>query len=102
MTPEQAATALRASESELKALGVSSASIFGSVARGESRPESDVDIAVRLTDHFSEGGFAHFGKMEELREMLARMLNCKVDLVEEPVKKQRLQAEIDRDRVFAF
>jgi len=30
------------------------------------------------------------------------MLGCNVDVVEEPVRKQRFQTEIDRDRTVAF
>jgi hypothetical protein len=30
------------------------------------------------------------------------MLGCKVDVVEEPVRKERFQQEINRDRALAF
>ena len=36
---------------ELLALGVRHLSIFGSVARGEAGPESDVDVLVDVDDH---------------------------------------------------
>ena len=65
-------------------------------------PDSDVDVAVRLAENFSVGGFDYFGRLEELEQRLSRMLGCKVDVVEEPVRKQRFQAEIDRDCALAF
>jgi predicted nucleotidyltransferase len=102
MNRDQIITALRTHQSELKAAGVLSASIFGSTARGEAEDDSDVDVAVRLAESFSAGGFDYFGRLEELERQLSRMLGCKVDVVEEPVRKQRFQAEIDRDRALAF
>jgi predicted nucleotidyltransferase len=49
----------RAHEPELKAAGVASLSLFGSVARGDDRDASDVAVVVRLTEEASpQGGFA--------------------------------------------
>ena len=102
MDGEQARAALKACESELRALGVVSASIFGSVARGDAGPDSDIDVVVRLSDEFSKGGFDYFAKLEALQQRLARLLGRRVDVIEEPVRKKRLQSEIDRDRALAF
>ena len=93
--------ALKAHEQELRAAGVVSVSLFGSTARGESNP-GDVDIAVRLGENFSHGGFHYFGRLEALEQHLSELLGCKVDVVEEPVRKARFQKEIDRDRALAF
>jgi hypothetical protein len=38
---------LRANEAALKASGVSHAALFGSRARGDDRPDSDIDIIPR-------------------------------------------------------
>ena len=101
MNREQVIAALRAHEPELKAAGVLSLSVFGSLARGES-PAGDVDVAVRVAENFSNGGFDYFGRLEELEERLSLILGCKVDVVEEPARKERFQREIDRDRALAF
>ena len=37
---------LKGAEAELKARGVVHAALFGSVARGEDRPDSDIDVMV--------------------------------------------------------
>jgi predicted nucleotidyltransferase len=92
---------LRAHEPELRAAGVVSVSLFGSLARGES-PADDVDVAVRLDGHFSEPGLDYFSRMDDLEQRLAEILGCQVDVVEEPVRRVGLQREIDRDRVLAF
>ncbi len=52
--------------------------LFGSYSRGEERPNSDVDILV-LLDHSQPVGLKFFGMWNDLE----RMLDCKVDLVEE-------------------
>jgi uncharacterized protein len=98
---DQVIATLRELEPELKSSGVVSISIFGSLARGEHHP-GDVDVAVRLAKSFSRGGFDYFGRLEALEQYLSQMLGCKVDVVEEPVGKQRFQMEIDRDRALAF
>jgi predicted nucleotidyltransferase len=102
MDREHATAALRACEPELKALGVISASVFGSVARGDAGPDSDIDVVVRLSDKFSDGGFDYFARLESLQRRLSGILGLRVDLIEEPVRKPRMQAEIDRDRALAF
>src|SRR5262245_13224297 len=94
--------ALRAHEPEFRAAGVLSISLFGSVALGDALDNSDIDLAVRLSDGFSHGGFDYFGQLDELEARLTQILGHKVDVVEEPVRKKRFQTEIDKDRVFAF
>ncbi len=93
--------ALKAHEQELRTAGVESVSLFGSVARGENSAH-DVDVAVRLRETFSAPGLNYFSRLTELEGRLSGILGCKVDVVEEPVRKQRFQTEIDRDRALAF
>lgn len=82
----------------LRAAGVRTLSLFGSVARGEAGATSDVDLAVTLDLGRPIGLLRYAG----LREELAEILETKVDLVTEPVSKPRLQSRIDRDRVHVF
>ena len=93
--------ALKAHEDELRADGVLSLSLFGSAARGETAA-NDVDVAVRLSENFSARGLAYFSRLSELEMRLSGILGCKVDVIEEPVRKKRFQTEIDRDRTLAF
>ena len=48
MNCSEALETLRRSEADLRARGVRRAAVFGSVARGESRPDSDIDILVEI------------------------------------------------------
>lgn len=52
MNREQIIATLRTHESELKAAGVLSVSVFGSIGRGDAGKDSDIDVAVRLGEVF--------------------------------------------------
>lgn len=90
---------LRAHEAELRALGIARLSVFGSTARGEAGPDSDVDIVVEVAppDRWT------FLDRARAQRRLSEALQSEVDLIREPAtRKPSLQAEIDRDRVVAF
>ena len=89
---------LKPHEAELRAMGVSGLSLFGSVARGEAGPNSDVDLAARF-DPAAEVGMFKYGT---ILERLRSLLHAPVDLVGEPARTARMQAEIDRDRALVF
>lgn len=93
---------LRSHRDELRAAGVESAALFGSTARGEARPGSDVDLVVRLAPDVVESGFGYFGTVDRIRGRLAEMLGVPVDLVVEPVRRGTLRETIMRDRAVAF
>src|SRR3954453_11674155 len=98
MRQDQIISALRAHEQELKQAGVASLSLIGSVARGDDRPDSDVDVVVRLTDDARGGGFAYFGRIARLRGQIESILARPVDLIAEPVQKERLRQAMGRGR----
>jgi predicted nucleotidyltransferase len=101
MERERAIAILRAHERELRSTGVLSVALFGSVARGENVAH-DVDVAVRLEESFSARGLSYFSRLNELEGRLSGILGCKVDVIEEPVRRGRFQTEIDRDRAIVF
>jgi len=53
--------------------------VFGSVARGDADPKSDVDFIVDLPA--DAGGFRAFGLLEDLRRDLEAVIGCPVDVV---------------------
>ncbi len=101
MEREQVLAALKAHEQQLRTAGVLSVSLFGSVARGEASAH-DVDVAVRLAHYFSAPGLNYLSRPADLEGRWSGILGCKVEVIEEPVRKKRFQVEIDRDRTLAF
>ncbi len=98
MQAETAISRLRAHEQELRGLGIARLSLFGSTARGEARPDSDVDLAVSFDAAAGIGMFKLFAIEERLREIVG----VQIDLVSEPAHRRRFQSQIDRDRVNVF
>jgi hypothetical protein len=80
---------------ELDAFGVRSLSLFGSVARGEERPGSDIDILVEFE---RVGGLFEFVR---LKNYLEKTLGQPVDLVTPDALKPQLREKILRESVHA-
>ncbi|OFW01280.1 MAG: nucleotidyltransferase [Acidobacteria bacterium RIFCSPLOWO2_02_FULL_68_18] len=57
-------------EPAIRALGVARLALFGSVARDEARPDSDVDVLVQFSP--GQKSYAHFIALSELLESLLR------------------------------
>ena len=79
---------------ELEELGVKRLAIFGSVARDEARPESDVDLLVEFDDR-------PIGLFEfvDLQHHLEELLGCKVDLGTFRSLKQRPRERVLEEAV---
>ena len=73
MRRHDAITILRSHQSELLKLGVVTLYLFGSVARDEAKPGSDVDVLLEL-DHTPT-----LFELARLTAMLERWLGVKVD-----------------------
>lgn len=79
---------------ELKGFGVKSLALFGSVVRGEARPDSDVDILVEFE------GPATFDRYMELKFFLEELLGRRVDLATRKALKPRLRPHVEREAVY--
>ena len=67
--------------------------VFGSLARGEAGPESDVDLLVKLAPGVTL--LKHAALVRELEALLGR----RVDLVSERALRPRVRASVLRDAV---
>jgi hypothetical protein len=65
-------------------------SVFGSAARGEMRPDSDIDLLVEFLPEAEVDLVDHAGLMLDLSELLAR----KVDLVSKRGLKPLIRASV--------
>jgi uncharacterized protein len=68
-------------------------SVFGSAARGETRPDSDIDLLVEFLPVANIGLIEHAGLMLDL----TRLLGKKVDLVSKNGLKPRIRASVLAD-----
>ena len=73
--------------------GVRELSLFGSAARGEARPDSDIDLLVEFLPEAEPGLLDHAGLMLDLSELLGR----KVDLVSKNALKPLIRDSIIQD-----
>ncbi|MBX9702372.1 MAG: nucleotidyltransferase domain-containing protein [Acetobacteraceae bacterium] len=89
---------LRIHEGELRRAGIRRLSLFGSVARGESTRDSDIDLAAELDPEAR----IDLPSLIALERRLAAILGRKVDLLAEPVEASRLRARVEQDRRRAF
>ena len=71
--------------------------VFGSFARGEETPQSDVDILVVL-DHSQTVGMNFFGMYEELKDLLGR----NVDLVTDRSLAPFARKSVEKDKKLVY
>lgn len=76
---------------------VKRAYLFGSVARNEARPESDIDILVEL-DHSRPIGMKFFLYQADLEELLHK----KVDLITTEGLSRHVKPFIDKDKILIY
>ena len=73
--------------------GATNVRVFGSLARGEARPDSDVDILITLDPERS------LLDLIALQQDLADLLKCKVDVVTEASVSPYIRPQVLRDAV---
>ena len=89
---ERVLASLKSHEAELKGFGIATLSLFGSSARGEAGPDSDVDILVRASPDARLGlGFLEL--VEELGDELGRPVNFAFPDTMQPWLLRRIEAE---------
>jgi predicted nucleotidyltransferase len=98
MDCEQVIATLRGYESELRAAGILRLSLFGSTARGDERPGSDIDLLAAFDDTRRISLLDVVG----MEEQLSRLLGHTVELVEEGTLKPRVQKNVEAEAVRAF
>jgi predicted nucleotidyltransferase len=89
---------LRAHRADLERMGVIHAALFGSVARGEAGPESDIDIAVEMDDEVVRTIYDYVG----VKMGIAEFFDDPVDVVDRASFKPEVAARASADMIDAF
>ncbi|MDR3724458.1 MAG: nucleotidyltransferase domain-containing protein [Terracidiphilus sp.] len=85
-------------EPELKAAGIEHLRLFGSVARGEQTPLSDVDLMAE----FSRSRRRTLVTMAHLENRLTDLLGVRVELTPADAMKEAVRARAIREAILAF
>jgi len=89
---------LRAHEAELRASGLIHLRLFGSVARGESRPDSDVDLMAE----FDQSKPLTLLTLSQHQYRLEDLLGAQVDLSQPEAMYPKIRARALAEAVLAF
>jgi len=97
MNREEVLAILQKKREVLDAFLVKNLYLFGSVARGDSQADSDVDILVDYKDGAQVGLF----QFVRLQRELSKILGCRVDLATRESLHKKFRDEILKEAVHA-
>lgn len=89
---------LKTHVAELRHRGVQHAALFGSVARGEAGPESDIDLMLDLDPDARIDVFGYVG----LVEYVQRLFGEPVDVSNRETLKAHVRPSAERDAIDVF
>ncbi|MCA6115534.1 nucleotidyltransferase family protein [Bradyrhizobium sp. WSM 1738] len=98
MNSTEALETLRRSEHALRERGVKHAALFGSVARGENRSDSDIDIMIEFDPEARITVFDYV----DIKEYIAQLFDGPVDVVNREGLKPYLRPAAMADAIYAF
>lgn len=98
MDAERALSTLRQNESALRQRGICHVALFGSVARGDNRPDSDIDILVEFDPETRLTIFAYVG----IKRYVAELFDQPVDVVNRERLKAYVKQSALQDAIYAF
>ena len=89
---------LREHESELRRQGVTHAALFGSVARGDAGPDSDLDIMVQIDPAADVNLYDYVGITQFIGDLFAG----RADVSDRKMLIEPVRREAEREAIFAF
>ncbi|MBA2918538.1 MULTISPECIES: nucleotidyltransferase family protein [Sphingomonas] len=98
MTREEVLRRLKSFERPLRLEGIRALYLFGSVARGEAGPDSDVDLL------FDLGDAPHFSLLDQadIQVRLSDALGLNVDFVPRSALRPRVRERVEPEMVRVF
>jgi predicted nucleotidyltransferase len=98
MNRDEVIRRLKEREPDLRARGVVHAALFGSVARGEERPDSDIDIMVKIAPDSHMDLFGYMGIVHLIEDTFP----IRVHVANHARLKAYVRTGIERDAIYAF
>jgi uncharacterized protein len=98
MRAQEDLSVLRRCEGDLRARGVRRAALFGSIARGDGRGDSDIDIMVEIEPDARMTVFDY----ADLKEYIAGLFDGPVDVVSRDALKPHVRPAATADAIYAF
>lgn len=98
MNIQEIIATLRAAEAELKAQGIEHAAPFGSRARGDNRPDSDIDIFVEIAPEAHIGLWGYAGVVRAIEDMFP----VPVDVANRKTLRPHVRPAAEREAIYAF
>ncbi len=89
---------LKENEADVRARGVVHAALFGSRARGDERPDSDIDIMIEIGPDAEIGVWEYAG----LKRYIEKLFEAPVDVVSREGLKPYVRPTATADAVYAF
>jgi uncharacterized protein len=89
---------LRENQAALKAQGVRHAALFGSRARGDNRPDSDIDILIEIAPDVRMDVFQYVGIVHSIEDLFP----VNVDVSNRIALKPHVRPAAERDAIYAF
>jgi predicted nucleotidyltransferase len=98
MDQQQIIAKLRENEAALRARGVTHAALFGSRARGDERPDSDIDIMIEIAPDAPVGVYEYVA----ITQYLADLFPNRVDVANRRKLKALVRPFAEREAVHVF
>jgi uncharacterized protein len=98
MNTSEIISKLRENEAALRAQGVRHAALFGSRARGDNRPDSDIDILIEIAPDAPVGLFEYVA----ITQYLADLFPVRVEVADRSTLKPLVRPSAEREAVYAF
>ena len=99
LTLPEALAILRAHRAELEARGIRHAALFGSLARGEARPDSDIDVLIDFNPELRMGIYEYVGHQLFVSDFFD---GRKVDVIASDSLRPEVRPNVEKDIVYAF
>ena len=98
MNSQEIIAKLQENEPALRARGVTHAALFGSRARGDNRPNSDIDIMIEIAPDAPVGVWEYVA----ITQYISDLFPARVDVANRAKLKALVRPAAEREAVYAF